>query len=210
MDTLAKLLQEGNYLVVAIFLVIWVVIKLPSIMGFYRSGREQRSISIANAIADPDVNTELKDHFIDELNIEHFKNIHGVRLSMPMLNAVLVLNERVSDSVSFRHVLKTVKLVPDISEIREKAYRVKLPKYDVIFCIYSMAVGIIISILGYISAILTIYSVFSDFNIGFMVSGSIFLPLGIFMLNDGSALISVRHVNKALEAFEEKSAQPDQ
>ncbi|CCN71697.1 hypothetical protein [Vibrio nigripulchritudo] len=210
MDSISKLLQEGEYVAVALVLAISVVVNLPKIMDFYRSSRKQRSENITNAIADPGLIPELKDHFKDELNIEYFRNIHGVKLGLPMLKAALILNERVSEQVSFRHVAKAVKTLPNIQGIHRLSYRVRLSKFDTVVCLYNLASGFCLIVSGLILNLVFLYSIFTDFNPGLAAIGVTFLLMGGYMFNDGVAWASVKHINKALEAFEEKSAQPDQ
>ncbi|CCN84632.1 conserved hypothetical protein [Vibrio nigripulchritudo SFn27] len=210
MDLFAELLQQKEYLTVAAVLALSAVFNLAKIANFYKSIRERRSVSISNAIADPGVSSELKAHFQNELNIEHFRNIHGVKLGLPMLKTALILNERVGKSVSFRHVIKTVKLVPNIIDINLPSYRVKISIIDLLFGIYNLLFGLIIFMYGLLVFPFSMVSLFGELQFILLTTSGLSLVLGFFMLNEGSALISVRHINKALEAFEEKSAQPDQ
>ncbi|BCL71822.1 hypothetical protein TUMSATVNIG1_37890 [Vibrio nigripulchritudo] len=210
MDLYVELLQKGDYLVIVVILAISAVFKLPNILDLYKSNRKQRRESITNAIADPGLIPELKDHFKDELNIEYFRNIHGVKLGLPMLKAALILNERVSEQVSFRHVAKAVKTLPNIQGIHRLSYRVRLSKFDTVVCLYNLASGFCLIVSGLILNLVFLYSIFTDFNPGLAAIGVTFLLMGGYMFNDGVAWASVKHINKALEAFEEKSAQPDQ
>ncbi|CCO46387.1 conserved membrane hypothetical protein [Vibrio nigripulchritudo SOn1] len=205
MDSYVKLLQEGDYIVVALVLAISAVFNLSKIVDFYKSNRRQRRESITNAIADPDLTPELKDHFRDELNIEYFRCIHGVKLSLPMLKAALVLNERISEQVSFRHVVKSVKVMPNIDGIHLLSYRVKLSKFETTFCFYNLICGFFMVIYGVISILLFLYLIFTSFNPGLLASGIAVILMGAYMFNDGSTWVSVRHVNSALAEIEENS-----
>lgn len=210
MDLYVELLKQGDYLIVATVLALSAVFNFPKIADFFKSSRKQRSVSISNAIADPEVAPELKAHFQNELNIEHFRNIHGVKLGLPMLKAALILNERVGEMVSFRHVLKTVKLLPDISGIASLSYRVKLSRMDNFMCLYNLLFGTPIVIFGFVAFLFSLYSVAVSFNPELLITGTACLLMGGYMFNEGAVWASVKHVNKALEVFEEKSAQPDQ
>lgn len=205
MDLYAELLQQGEYVVLSVLLAISTLINLPKIVSFYQSSKKQRGVSISNAIADPDVSQDLKTHLKEELDTEYFRNIHGVKLGLPMLKATLILNGRVSDRVSFRHVIKLIKLLPDISDINDVSYRVKLSSLDNVMCLYNLVLGALIAIFGFAAFLLFLYSISTNFNLGFLLTGIACVFMGAYMFNDGVAWVSVKHVNKALEEFESKS-----
>ncbi|MHA2852211.1 hypothetical protein [Vibrio harveyi] len=201
-DILADLLQGGNYWVAAAILVLLIAAQLPKITEFYRSSRNQRCLVITEALNDPNVSPQLKAHLNDELNIEHFRKAHGTKLSMPMLNAVFVLNERVGSRVSFRHILKTVGTFPDIEEIAKITFRVHLLKIDKVVGVFNLICGLIVATVGFVSALFAIYSLASMFNASYLILGVVAMPIGFNMLNDGSVLFSVYHVNNALKSYE--------
>ncbi|TOQ52202.1 hypothetical protein CGG93_25260, partial [Vibrio parahaemolyticus] len=93
-------------------------------------------------------------HLKNELDIECFKGIHGIRVSLPMLKAVYVLNERVGATVSFRHVLKTVQLLPDISDVELLSYRIRLNILDKVIASYNLVFGLLIAGFGFITFLL--------------------------------------------------------
>ncbi|KJY79494.1 hypothetical protein TW78_00865 [Vibrio coralliilyticus] len=202
MDILAELLQGGNYWVAAALLVLLIAAKLPKITEFYRSSRNQRCIAITEALNDPNVSPKLKAHLNDELNIEHFRKAHGTKLSMPMLNAVFVLNERVGNRVSFRHILKSVGTFPDVEELAKMTFRVQLLKIDKIAGVFNLVCGLIVATVGFVSSLLAIYSLYSTFDVSYLILGVVAMLVGFNMLNDGSVLFSVYHVNNALKSYE--------
>lgn len=201
-DILAELLQGGNYWVAAALLVLLIAAKLPKITEFYRSSRNQRCIAITEALNDPNVSPKLKAHLNDELNIEHFRKAHGTKLSMPMLNAVFVLNERVGSRVSFRHILKSVGTFPDVEELAKMTFRVQLLKIDKVAGVFNLVCGLIVATVGFVSALLAIYSLYSTFDVSYLILGVVAMLVGFNMLNDGSVLFSVYHVNNALKSYE--------
>ncbi len=84
----------------------------------------------------------MKYQLTSELSIEYFSLIYGVRLSTPMINAILLLNERIKQRVAFRHLIIISKLTPNIRGIEHDSYRVKLDKFDYIPLIYKCIIGI--------------------------------------------------------------------
>ncbi|MBC5833127.1 alpha/beta hydrolase family protein [Vibrio metschnikovii] len=202
MEVFAELLKQGEYWVAAAILVLLVAAQLPKMMEFYRNNRNQRCQAITDALNDPNVSSELKLHLANELNIEYFRKVHGTRISIPMLNAAFVLNERVGSKVSFRHVLKTIGLFPDISDIAEISFRVQLSKFDKAFGLFNLVFGLIIATVGFVSFIISLYLLTVTFNVSYLILGLIGIPVGFNMLSDGSALFSVYHVNNALDSYQ--------
>ncbi|EIO4107094.1 TPA: hypothetical protein ACGU4U_004188 [Vibrio vulnificus] len=202
MEVFAELLKQGEYWIAAATLVLLVAVQLPKIMEFYRNNRNQRCQAITEALNDPNVSTELKLHLANELNIEHFRKVHGTRVSIPMLNAVFVLNERVGSKVSFRHVLKTIRSFPDVSDLAEISFRVQLSKFDKAFGVFNLVFGLIIATVGFVSFVISLYSLAVTFNVSYLVLGLISIPIGFNMLSDGSVLFSVYHVNNALDSYQ--------
>ncbi|EGR2915201.1 hypothetical protein ACODG7_16510 [Vibrio anguillarum] len=202
MEVFAELLINGEYWIAAAILVLLVATQLPKITDFYRNNRNQRCLAITDALNDPNVSTELKKHLKNELNIEHFRKAHGIRLSMPMLTAIFVLNDRVGSQVSFRHLLKTIGAFPNVSDIADFSFRVRLSKFEKIFGVFNLVCGLIVATVGLVSTLFSVYSLVVDFNASYLILGLIAMPLGFNMLSDGSVVFSVYHVNNALESYE--------
>ncbi|EML0427270.1 hypothetical protein V9656_004580 [Vibrio parahaemolyticus] len=202
MELFAELLKQGEYWIAAAILVLLVAVQLPKIMDLYRNNRNKRCQAIAEALNDPNVSSELKLHLTNELNIEHFRKVHGTRLSIPMLNAVFVLNERVGSKVSFRHVLKTIESFPDVSDLAETSFRVQLSTFEKILGLFNLVFGLIIATVGFVSFVISLYSLAVTFNVSYLILGLMGVLVGFIMLSDGSVLYSVYHVNNALDSYQ--------
>ncbi|EGA67899.1 hypothetical protein VISI1226_18341 [Vibrio sinaloensis DSM 21326] len=202
MDLVVELLKSGDYWIAIVVVIVTIAINAPRVTEYYFLLRKNRMAQILSALQEPNVSEELKTHLKNELDIECFKGIHGIRVSLPMLKAVYVLNERVGATVSFRHVLKTVQLLPDISDVELLSYRIRLNILDKVIASYNLVFGLLIAGFGFITFLLSIYSIVTGFEPSLLISGVIFLPLGFYMLNDGSALFSVYHINRALNDYE--------
>ncbi|EID7698688.1 hypothetical protein [Vibrio parahaemolyticus] len=202
MDLVVELLKSGDYWIAIVVVIVTIAINVPRVTEYYFLLRKNRMAQILSALQEPGVSEELKTHLRNELDIECFKGIHGTRVSFPMLKAVYVLNERVGATVSFRHVLKTVQLLPDISGVELLSYRIRLNILDKVIASYNLVFGLLVAGFGFITFLLSIYSIVTGFEPSLLISGVIFLPLGFYMFNDGGALFSVYHINRALNDYE--------
>ncbi|HCG7195266.1 hypothetical protein HJ178_22845 [Vibrio parahaemolyticus] len=202
MDLVVELLKSGDYWIAIVVVIVTIAINVPRVTEYYFLLRKNRMAQILSALQEPGVSEELKTHLRNELDIECFKGIHGTRVSFPMLKAVYVLNERVGATVSFRHVLKTVQLLPDISGVELLSYRIRLNILDKVIASYNLVFGLLVAGFGFITFLLSIYSIVTGFEPSLLISGVIFLPLGFYMLNDRGALFSVYHINRALNDYE--------
>ncbi|QSX41178.1 hypothetical protein [Shewanella cyperi] len=201
-DLIINLFKDGYFWLAILAFVIPVISSLKHIVEFYDSSKKLRSASITAALADPNVTDELKEHLRDEANLEHFRIIHGVRLSTPMLNAAMVLKARVGAQVQFRHVLNVIKISPDIDDIDSLAFRVKLSWFDKWSGWYNLILGFSLALLGIPLTMLALYSIIANFNAGLLLIGLFCLVMGLYMAKDGIVVISVRHVNNALVDYE--------
>ncbi|HGS5597886.1 TPA: hypothetical protein ACMDVU_004599 [Vibrio parahaemolyticus] len=177
MDLVVELLKSGDYWIAIVVVIVTIAINAPRVTEYYFLLRKNRMVQILSALQEPSVSEELKTHLKNELDIECFKGIHGLRVSFPMLKAVYVLNERVGATVSFRHVLKTVQLLPDISDVELLSYRIRLNTLDKVIASYNLVFGLLIAAFGFIIFLLSIYSIVTGFEPSFLISGVIFLPL---------------------------------
>ncbi|PSV21768.1 hypothetical protein C0W44_06035 [Photobacterium leiognathi subsp. mandapamensis] len=202
MDLVIELLQNDDYWIAIVVVIITIAANAPKITEYYFSLRKNKMSQILSSLQEPSISEELKTHLKNELDIECFKSVHGIRISLPMLKTVYVLNERVGGSVSFRHVLKTVQHLPDISGIELLSYQIRLSTLDKVIAFYNLLLGLFIACFGFITFLLSINSITSGFDPSLLLTGIIFLPLGFYMMNDGSAIFSVHHVNKALSDYE--------
>ncbi|TOD80319.1 hypothetical protein, partial [Vibrio parahaemolyticus] len=183
MDLVVELLKSGDYWIAIVVVIVTIAINVPRVTEYYFLLRKNRMAQILSALQEPGVSEELKTHLRNELDIECFKGIHGTRVSFPMLKAVYVLNERVGATVSFRHVLKTVQLLPDISGVELLSYRIRLNILDKVIASYNLVFGLLVAGFGFITFLLSIYSIVTGFEPSLLISGVIFLPLGFYMLN---------------------------
>ncbi|QSX37618.1 hypothetical protein [Shewanella sedimentimangrovi] len=206
MDLVARLLTESNFLILALVLALYLVFNLEKVVSFYDSSRKLRSTSIATALADPHLTEEMKVHLRDEANLEHFRMVHGVRLSTPRLNAAMVLKERMNGQVQFRHVLNVIKTSPNISNLASHSYRVQLDRSDKYAAWYNLFFGALITLAGIPLTVFAVYTLTTGFNVSLLLIGLFFFATGLYMLRDGVVIVSVRYVNGALVEYEQVHA----
>ncbi|MGR5150182.1 hypothetical protein ACQKP8_27000 [Photobacterium alginatilyticum] len=199
MELFADLLVDGEYWVAAAILSLTLFMHLSKIFNFYYSTKKKRSQLISYALSDPNVSDLLKEHLKEEIDTEHFRLTHGISLSTPMLNAVLQIKGRIGAFVSFRHILKVAKAQPDIEEVSSLSFRVKLGRFERFFGVYNLIAGFVLMTVGIVSGVLFFYTMASGLQLSSLVLCVLSIPLGCYLLNDGSTLVSVYHVNQALE-----------
>lgn len=207
MDLVLRLLSEGSFSLLAGVFFFYLLFNYEKIFTFYDSSKKLRSGVISAALADPYLSDEMKNHLIDEANLEHFRIVHGVTLSTPLLNAAMVLKERMAGQVQFRHVLNAVKTSPDISNLTSPSYRVKLGKGGSFVGWYNLIFGALIALAGIPLFVIAIYTLTTNFNASWLVIGLFFFASGLYMLRDGVVIVSVRHVNSALAKYEQSQLQ---
>lgn len=207
MDLVLRLLSEGSFSLLAGVFVFYLLFNYEKVFTFYDSSKKLRSGAISAALADPYLSDEVKNHLIDEANLEHFRIVHGVRLSTPQLNAAMLLKERMAGQVQFRHVLNVVKSSPDISNLTSPSYRVHLGRFDTWAGWYNLIFGALLMFAGIPLFVAALYTLTTSFNASLLLIGSLFFGIGLYMLRDGVVIASVRHVNSALAKYEQSQLQ---
>ena len=172
---------------------------------FYLQNRKP----ILAALQEPLVSSELKTHLRNELDIEYFKNVYGVRLSTPRLKAVFLLNQRLGDSVAFRHVLRAFKNTPDISGIEQYSFRIKVSLFETLMKLYNLIAGALIATFGFLGFMWSLHTIITGGELSIYMTGILFIPIGAFMFDDGVAFFSVRYINQALEDYEQQRLRVD-
>ena len=205
MELYSNLLREGNYWIFTVLMAISLVINFPRILECYHMNKKRKSLLINEALADPNISEMLKEHLREQIETEIFSLVHGVSLSHLMMSSILEVNRRVKGSVSFRHILRIAKLQPNIDDIDKYSYRVKMNVFDKFFSVYNLFFGVLIFLFGLYSIFLSLSSLEILQNLGYILIGIAFTFFGVFMVNDGAKIISVYHVNQALDTYEKNA-----
>lgn len=203
MNLFLESVSEGKYWIAVTIAFVSILLNIQKVTEYYFYLRKNRQAQILAALQEPLVSSELKSHLRNELDIEYFKSVHDVRLSTPMLNALFVLNQRLGDSVAFRHVLRAFKNTPDISGIEQYSFRIKVSLFETLMKLYNLIAGVVIAAFGFLGFMLSIHIIITGGELSTYMTGILLIPIGAFMFDDGVAFVSVRHINQALEDYEQ-------
>ena len=198
MELLAKLFAEESYSVVVLLLFFYSLLNANKILDFYYNLKRKKIEVLLDAVNNQHISDDLKKHLLQQLDLEYFYITHRVRVSYPMLNAILTLALKVGDSVSFRHLLHIARIGVDLTKVTDNDYRVKLSSFDRALCIYSLLSGLFIVLFGFLNLLILVDSFWKDFNAGALIQTAIFIPLGMFFMTDFIPIVSAKHINKAL------------
>ncbi|WP_318470957.1 hypothetical protein [Photobacterium leiognathi] len=199
------LVQEGNYVTIVLIVLFTIVINLKNIFNFVNEFKKNRLSNIESALSDDRLPSNMKYQLTSELSIEYFSLIYGVRLSTPMINAILLLNERIKQRVAFRHLIIISKLTPNIRGIEHDSYRVKLDKFDYIPLIYNALLGIAILSLGLLIFILCLISSFQETHFSIVLLSMFFMLVGVLLLREARAFLSIHYINDALNLYQKSN-----
>ncbi|ENM5935879.1 hypothetical protein CTB58_003743 [Vibrio mimicus] len=202
MDLLIDLLKKGEYWIAVAVLAVTVLLHLPKLTDFFHSNRKKRSLLIQDALSDVNTSSSFKKHLLEEAELEQFRLIHGVRLSTPMFNAVFEFKNRVGSTVSFRHILKVAKVQPELDNMLDISYRIRLGRFDKAFALYNLIAGLFCLVIGLVAGVGFLYFLTTALQLSLFFLSILGIMLGVFLLNEGGVLISVHHINRALEQYE--------
>ncbi|MFA0570488.1 hypothetical protein [Vibrio gallaecicus] len=205
MEALYAPIKDGNYEAFFIMLIILIVLQLPNILGVIGAYKKRRINELNQILLNEHLANKLKRHLQDEVQTESFKIAHGVTVSSPMLEATLTLKERVSKELAFRHVLNCVRLQPAIDGIESLGYRVQLRLFDYVYGAYNLFGGIVLLTTGVAAGMSFLIGLSETFQGSLLIISLLALSGGAYSFREGSLLVSVYHVNRALERFEKLS-----
>ncbi|OCH14718.1 hypothetical protein [Aliivibrio logei] len=203
MDALYTSMKEGNYGIALILIVVLILMNIPRLIDFSSFNRKRRMNDLIEALGNENVTDKIKSHLKDEIQIECFRLAHGVRVSTPMLNAILTISKRVDTKVSFRHLLRVAKIMPNIDELDNKSYRIKLEWFDKLFWGYNLITGALMVIIGLVFFIAFMGTLSTEVHANYLILGLFSFATGSYAFNEGVALASVYHINKALQSYDE-------
>lgn len=204
MEVIYSALKDGEYLIFVGILVIAIVINLPKIFDFLSVNRKRRMDDLMDLLSNKVVEEKIKLHIRDEIQVESIRLSHGVRLGEPMLSAIFTIKERVSTEVSFRHVLRVAKLSPDVEGLDSVSYRVKLSWHDKIQTGLNLILGCLLMLFGVAGLLVFLLLLSSGFSAELLGVALLALPVGAYILSEGASLVSVRHINAALNKYEKR------
>ncbi|WP_318486785.1 hypothetical protein [Photobacterium leiognathi] len=183
-----ELIEGGKYGTILIVVILSIVINIKNIFNFVDEFKKNRLSNINSALSDERLSSEMKSQLTSELTIEYFYLIYGVRLSTPMINAVLLLNERTKKSVSFKHLIIMSKFSPSIKGVEQDSYRVKLDTFDRVQLIYNTLLGVSFLSLGLLLFIFCLLS-FQETHYSVVLLSVFIMLLGFLFLREARAFL---------------------
>ena len=206
MEFLVDALKSEDYLLFIGILLMSIVINFSKFMDFIDARRKKRVELLTEAITDQHVSNGLTEHFKEELDIEYFRLVHRVKVSKAMLNALLVIRERVGSEVSFRHVLHINKIALNTENLNSLSFRVQLTWFDRIFGCYNLFFGMGFILVGLVAFGIAVSQFPQELNVDILLMGLAAFPVGVYIFNEGIVLISARYVNDALKKYEARNS----
>jgi hypothetical protein len=198
MEFIANLASKGNYEVILLVVLLSIAANFFKIVDFYESNRKRRVKDLYEAINSPTISHNLKTQFEEEIETEHFRIIHRIKISKITLDNLLFLHQRVGDKVSFYHLVRAATLRPCMENVKEPSYRISLSKIDKILACYNLFFGSILCLFALILMAAFLATLFMTIIWSALVTSTVCAVIGMFMLYEGLPLKSIKFINDAL------------
>ncbi|ELB2204985.1 hypothetical protein QNZ74_004538 [Vibrio parahaemolyticus] len=205
-DSVMKYIEQGNYSFVFLVIALSLVVNLEKIISLFSEQRKQRLATLEQTSSIENLSPRLRNHLADEMQVEVFYLAHGLKVSKITLNGLLALEERVGARISFKHILRVGRLVPDLERVEEQAFQIELPWYDKFYSLYNLVIGFPGFILSILWFSYSLSIVFTVPNYPSLVVSSLAAVVSLAMLYQGAPYISTRIVNAELRNMKECGA----
>ncbi|PJC87834.1 hypothetical protein CSW98_01535 [Vibrio sp. HA2012] len=199
-EKLVGFLESGNYIGVLLVLAFSVLVNLPKITEQYLSHKRRRLDTLTKLKNLEELDSRLKSHIKSEIEVEVFRLTHNVKVSTVLLNGLLSLKEKVGDQVSFTHILRCSRLVPDLSKVNEASFQIKIAKSDYAYAIYNSFFGLLGFFGGFFWFTYSMAMLLSVPNFQSLFVSGLMLLGGFGMLIQTTPFFSTRIINKQLLA----------
>ncbi|EJG1188125.1 hypothetical protein CVA83_RS21775 [Vibrio parahaemolyticus] len=199
-EKLLDFLDSGNYIGVLLVLAFSVLVNLPKITEQYLSHKGRRLDTLTKLKNLDELDSRLKSHIKSEIEVEVFRLTHNVKVSTVLLNGLLSLKERVGEQVSFIHILRCSRLVPDLSRVSEASFQIKIEKSDYAYAVYNSVFGLLGFFGGFFWFTYSVAMLLSVPNFQSLFVSGLMLLVGFGMLTQTTPVYSTRIINKQLAA----------
>ncbi|MDE1222716.1 hypothetical protein MCT05_18530 [Vibrio aestuarianus] len=199
-EKLLDFLDSGNYIGILLVLAFSVLVNLPKITEQYLSHKRRRLDTLTKLKNLDELDSRLKSHIKSEIEVEVFRLTHNVKVSTVLLNGLLSLKDRVGEQVSFTHILRCSRLVPDLSDVSEANFQIKIEKSDYAYAIYNLVFGLLGFFGGFIWFTYSAAMLLSAPNFQSLFVSSLMLLVGFGILTQTTPVFSARVINKQLLA----------
>ncbi len=205
-DSIMKYIEQGNYSFVFLVIALSLVVNLEKIISLFSEQRKQRLATLEQTSSIENLSPRLRKHLDDEIQVEVFYLAHGLKVSKITLNGLLALEERIGARISFKHILRVGRIVPDLERVKEQAFQIELSWYDKFYSLYNLVIGFSGFILSIFWFVYSLSIVFTALNYPSLVVSSLAVVVSLAMIYQGAPYISTRIVNAELRNMKECGA----
>lgn len=202
-DMVMKYIEQGNYSFVFIVIALSLVVNLEKIISLFSEHRKQRLATLEQTSSIKNLSPRLRKHIDDEVQVEVFYLAHGLKVSKVTLNGLLALEERVGARISFKHILRVGRIVPDLEKVKEQTFQIELPWYDKLYSLYNLVIGFPGFILSIFWFAYSLSIIFTVPNYPSLVVSSLAVVISLGLLYQGAPYVSTRIVNAELRNINE-------
>lgn len=181
------------------------LVNIKHILDSVSERKKQRLMILEQSLSLPIQDNRLKEHLKSELDVEVFYLTHNVRVSSITLNDLLNLKEKVGDKVSFLHIVRCSKLAPDLSNVTDRNFQIKLGLFDLAYGVYNLFFGLIGFGVGIFWFAYSLYLLSSTPNLNSLLVSLFTLIVGFAMIYQATPMISSKIINKELKNLENNS-----
>ena len=202
-DSVMKYIEQGNYAFVFLIIALSMVVNLEKIISLFSEQRKQRLATLEKTSSIENLSPKLRKHLDDEMQVEVFYLAHGLKVSKITLNGLLALEERVGARISFKHILRVGRIVPDLERVEEQEFQIELPWYDKFYSLYNLVLGLPGFILSILWFAYSLSIVFTVPNYPSLVVSALAVVVSLAMLYQGAPYISASMINAELRSMKE-------
>ncbi|EOD9421705.1 hypothetical protein [Vibrio campbellii] len=198
-DRIISYIEAGDYLFVFMAIAFSLLVNLKHILDSINEHKKKRFKILEQSINLPIQDHRLKSHLNSELDAEIFYLVHNVRVSSVLLDSLLKLKDEIGDRISFLHIVRCSKLAPDLTNIEDKDFQIKLSFFDRAYGIYNFSFGLIGFTIGIFWFAYSLYLLSTSPNVNSLIVSLLTLIVGFAMMHQATPMISTRLINKELK-----------
>ncbi|MCG7542832.1 hypothetical protein MHM93_01390 [Pseudoalteromonas sp. MM17-2] len=193
-DKVLSYLSTGQYWLASTVLVLSIVVNLEKVSSILERHKTKRLLFLKEAVADDALPDNLKPHLHDEVSIEYFYRIHGVRMDKFKRDLVLDAYNNSRGEITFGQFVKANGHL----EVEDGKLKVCLTIFDKLFFWYNAIAGSFLMLSGalllafsWVSGVPKILGLFTS-----MIAGTIFVASGIFVISQVFPILSAKKIEK--------------
>ncbi|WP_053911776.1 hypothetical protein [Pseudoalteromonas sp. SW0106-04] len=193
-DKVLSYLSTGQYWLASTILVLSIIVNLEKISSILETHKTKRLLFLKEAVADDALPDNLKSHLHDEVSMEYFYRIHGVRMDKFKRDLVLDAYNHSRGEITFGQFVKANGHL----KVENGKLKVRLNSFDKFFFWYNAIAGSFLMfsgalLLALIYGVTEILELFTG-----MIAGTMFVMSGIFVISQVFPILSAKKIEKNL------------